>query len=114
MPPKYTYFRDDEIQGLDPYLCAMLDRARGLAGTPFKISSGLRSAEHNASVGGKEDSTHLKGLAVDLVVSDSVSRYKIVGALFHAGFRRIGIYTDGHVHCDIGGDEYPQLVMWLK
>src|SRR5690348_14360557 len=36
----YKYFSDDEIKGLDLELCAMLDRARGLAGLPFIITCG--------------------------------------------------------------------------
>jgi uncharacterized protein YcbK (DUF882 family) len=63
-------------------------------------TSGLRSPEHNASVGGVPDSAHLKGMALDLACLDDKSRYWIVYWAFMAGVKRVGIATD-HVHLDI-------------
>lgn len=64
------------------------------------ITSGLRSIEHNAEVGGVPKSSHLTGLAVDIACHDSNTRFKIVFNALVAGFKRIGLGKD-HVHLDI-------------
>lgn len=108
MPPNYRYFKPEEVAGLDPDLCAMLDMARGRAGVPFKILSGLRTEEQNKKAGGMPNSTHLKGLAADLY-ADTAIRYKVVKALIDIGFRRIEVSKDNHIHVDIGpAPEYVQ------
>lgn len=107
---KFTHFKDDEVKGLDQELVAMLDWSRGRAGVPFIITSGLRTLEHNTTVGGVQDSAHLRGLGVDLRVTDDRERFKMVQAMFLAGFKRIGIY-DKHVHCDRDAS-LEQEVMW--
>lgn len=107
---KPTFFTLNEVTGLDQELIAKLDWARGRAGIPFVITNGVRTPSQNAKVGGVEDSSHLKGLAVDLRCSDGETRFKIVNALLLAGFKRIGVY-DKHCHVDISHD-LPQNVMW--
>lgn len=111
-PKKYKYFNYSEVEGLKPELVELLDRARDIAGIPFKITSGYRSPAHNMAVGGVKDSSHTKALAVDISANDSVTRFKIVSALVKVGFKRIGCYKS-HIHCDIGGIQYPQEVMWI-
>lgn len=107
------FFKDEEVAGLDKELCAMLDWARGRSGVPFVITCGLRTPTQNDKVGGVQDSAHLRGLGVDLACTDSTARFKIVQALLLAGFKRIGIYTDGHIHAD-RDPSLPQDVMWMK
>ena len=108
------YFTDDEIEGLAPALVERLSAARKLAMVPFVITSGYRSPERNAAVGGGDNSAHLRGFAVDLSAHDSVSRFKIVKALFDAGFTRVVLYaSDGHVHVDCD-DTLPQGVLVVK
>lgn len=63
-------------------------------------TSGLRTPEHNAEVGGIPSSSHLTGLAIDLACADSKQRFSIVYWAFLAGFKRIGIAPD-HIHLDI-------------
>ena len=111
----YLYFNKEEdpnMIGVSDKLMHMLDGARKVAGVPFIITSGLRTPEHNKEVGGKADSAHLKGLAVDLQCSDSGNRFNIIYALFVAGFKRIEICS-GHIHVDID-ETKDQRVIFLK
>ena len=91
-------------------LVKKLDEARELAGIPFVINSGYRCKKHNKVVGGTITSSHLKGLAVDLKVTNSRSRYIILTALIKVGFNRIGIGAS-FIHCDIDKDK-SQNVIW--
>ncbi len=105
------YFSEDEVRGLDPRLIALLDHARGLAKVPFRITSGFRTALENQEAGGVMDSSHTRGLAVDLACFDSRTRMRMVSALIVAGFNRIGVY-DHHLHADID-ESMPQDVLWM-
>jgi zinc D-Ala-D-Ala carboxypeptidase len=91
-------------------LIEKLDTARHLAGVAFKINSGYRCEKHNKEVGGKETSSHLKGLAVDIACTNSVARFKLLNALLIVGFKRIGI-ADTFIHCDIDSSKV-QDVIW--
>lgn len=107
----YKYFTDDEIKGLDLELCAMLDRARGLAGMPFTITCGLRTPDENAALPESvKDSAHLTGNAVDLACADSSLRYAMIRGLILSGFSRIGIYS-AHIHAD-NSTTLPPNVIW--
>ncbi len=104
------YFKKIE-ENMDVDFLAKLDEAREYAGIPFVINSAYRSPEHNAKVGGKTTSSHLKGLAVDIKAKDSKTRGLILDALRMVGFTRIGIAeTFIHVDMDI---EKSQNVTWL-
>lgn len=96
---------------MDETFLEMLDRARGIAQIPFYITSGFRCKKHNEEIGGKPDSAHLRGLAADIAVKDSRSRFKIVEALIRAGFKRIGIAKD-FIHVDADMTK-PDKVIWL-
>lgn len=96
----YKYFKDSEIVNLNGGLVMMLDQARTLAGIPFVITSGYRTTGQNDAVGGVNDSSHLKGLAVDLRCQNDRERFLIIKALISVGFTRIGDEVD-HIHCDI-------------
>lgn len=119
MPPEYRYFKPSEVEGLNEDFCAKLDQARHLAGIPFKISSGLRSLETNQSIiGASPDSSHIQGLAVDLVVENSHEVYLIVHAAIAVGITRFGIYVNAdnvptHVHLDMATDRVTE-VIWVK
>lgn len=109
----WTYFKDDEVKGLDMELCAMLDRARALAGVPFEITCGLRTPDQNAALAESvKDSAHLTGNAVDLSCADSWERYNIIRGLILAGFTRIGIYAR-HIHAD-NSPTLPAKVCWYS
>ncbi len=113
-----NYFKEKEFtcegeivfDKMNELLLQKLDNARGFAGIPFKITSSFRSADHNKKVGGKPNSAHTKGLAVDIACNDSRSRMIIIESLLVAGFDRIGIANDFiHADCD---SSLPQNVIW--
>ena len=85
---------------MDASFLEMLDKARGYANTPFKLTSTWRSIEKNNSLkNSSKNSSHLKGMAVDIASSDSITRQKIIYGLVKAGFTRIGI-SKTFIHCD--------------
>ena len=84
---------------MDHSFLQMLDDARGIAGIPFKITSGYRSVEHNQKVGGVSNSSHLIGKACDIAVGSGKERYVIINALIKAGFTRLGV-GQTFIHCD--------------
>lgn len=83
---------------MDLGFLAKLDEAREYAGIPFVINSAYRSPEHPESIK-NPTSSHIKGLAVDIRARDSKTRYKVLKALIHVGFNRIGI-ADTFIHVD--------------
>ena len=84
---------------MDQKFLIKLDSARYLANEPFKINSGYRTPKRNEKVKGRLNSSHLKGLACDIKVTNSKQRFKIVEALMLVGFNRIGI-ADTFIHVD--------------
>ena len=90
----------DSGKNMDINFIYKLEHARELAGIPFKITSGYRTKEHNAEVGGVPNSSHLVGVAADIAVSSGNERYIILNALIKAGFKRIGI-AKTFIHCDL-------------
>jgi len=96
----YKYFKNEEIENIDPSLIARLDVARELANTAFVITSGYRTEEKNKEVGGEIDSAHLTGKAGDIACVNSERRFRIVYGLLGAGFNRIKLYKT-HIHVDI-------------
>lgn len=86
-----------------------LERAREIADIPFKINSGYRTVSHNKKVGGKSNSSHLRGLAVDISCTDSRSRYFILTALLEAGFSRIGVGSS-FIHVDDDLEKSPDVI----
>ena len=76
---------------------------------PFIITSGYRCENHPESIK-NPTSSHIKGLAADILVKNSRERAVILGALMNAGFSRFGI---GHnfLHVDLDEDKV-QGVIW--
>ncbi len=120
------YFRYEEFDSpdlpnsgaanMDNNFLSMLDNARGIAGIPFKISSGFRSRNYNQSLiergySASPNSSHLKGEAADIVCKSSKDRWIILTALQEAGFRRIGI-SSSFIHVDSSDLWKPSPVVW--
>lgn len=103
------YFKEIDDGNMNQEFLIKLDRAREVAQIPFKINSAYRTPEHNAKIGGKPNSSHLKGLAVDISVTDSRSRFIVLNALISVGFNRIGI-ADTFIHVDLDRDKSQQVI----
>ena len=99
-----------EKNNINMQLVAALDMARKDAGIPIRISSGCRCKAHNARVGGVPDSAHVGGYAVDIQITNSADRIRIVKALMRY-FDRIGIDKQ-FVHVDIDPSK-PGPAMWV-
>ena len=110
---KITEFASPDEPGsgfyMDKDFVCLLDKARDLAGIPFKITSGFRSKEHNKKVGGIENSSHLRGLAVDIYTPDSKSRFLIIDSLLRVGLTRIGVGRN-FIHVDADTSKSPNVV----
>ena len=111
----YEEFDSPDIQGsgqlMDEKMLSMLDEVREMYGKPISINSGYRTIRHNAKVGGKSKSSHLKGLAVDIACSTSRDRYNLLEALKSVGFNRIGI-AKSFIHVDIDYNKSDK-VIWV-
>ena len=107
-------FDSPDVEGsgglMDRGFLMKLDLARGNAGIPFTITSGYRTKEHNAKVGGVSDSSHTLGLAADISCNNSKDRLLIVSSLLRAGFNRIGI-ANTFIHVDLDYNKV-QNVIW--
>lgn len=104
------YFKEIDDGNMNQDFLSKLDEARELAGIPFKINSAYRSPEHNAKIGGKPNSSHLRGLAVDISVTNSRQRFIVLEALIKVGFNRIGI-ANAFIHVD-DDKEKSERVVW--
>ena len=108
---KYQFFSEKEVVGLKPELVLLLDKARGIAGIPFSITSGYRTMVKNDEVDGVENSSHLSGEAVDLRARNSNEHFLITKALLEVGFNRISRKYPLHIHVDISRDK-PQNILF--
>lgn len=105
------YFKEIDDGNMNQEFLIKLDRAREVAQIPFKINSAYRTPEHNAKIGGKPNSSHLKGIAVDISVTDSRSRFIVLKSLIQVGFNRIGV-AKTFIHVD-DDKEKDSEVVWV-
>lgn len=111
---KFHYFTDDEINGLQGNLPAMLDQARGIAGVPFRLTATLAATGHSPN------SEHYKGLAVDIGLGHlaqgaerNAARWAIMKGLYGAGFKRVED-CELHIHAGIGEPpDYASPCAWI-
>jgi len=86
-------------QAMDPAFMRKLQKARDAAGIAFEINSGYRCEVHNKAVGGKDNSSHRRGCAVDIRADNPHTREVISAALTAAGFTRRGVASN-FIHVD--------------
>jgi len=85
-----------------------LDKASNLE---IICTSGLRTPEHNAEIGGDAKSSHLEGLAVDFSCLESNMRFWLIYWALIAGFKRIGIAKD-HIHLDLNTKKQQNIIFF--
>jgi len=113
-----AHFSEDEMRcncgceslDMDATFITRLEKARKIAGIPFRITSAFRCSKYNSQVGGVDSSSHTRGMAADIFARDSKARYTIVKSLLGAGFNRCGI-ANTFIHVDFDEDKPPE-VMW--
>lgn len=88
-----------------------LERLERDSGLELEFSSGYRCKACNAAAGGVKNSAHLRGKAVDILVSNSEERWLLLSVAVKMGFRRIGVGR-GFMHLDVDYD-LPSDVLWL-
>lgn len=95
---------DDVI--LSEVLIFALQDLRDELKIPLVISSGFRCKKHNENVGGKENSQHLNGKAVDIACTASTTRFKIITAnTVRNQFGALGFHKS-FIHLDVrSGDQ---------
>lgn len=114
-----NYFSQKELQCkcgcnklvFDKDFLDKLNHIRHNVGQPLILTSAYRCHTHNKNVGGTENSSHTKGLAVDISCSDSVLRSKIIKQALNFGITRIGI-AKTFIHLDVDPNK-AQNVIWL-
>jgi len=86
-------------------------------GQPFVITSAFRGPEYNQLVGGKKESKHLLGHAVDIQCNGELAAMIAHFVLHNNMFNGLGVYQSGdwksrflHVDDAHGGHGYP--VIW--
>ena len=79
-------------QKIEQELIKALQSLREHLGTSVKVTSGYRCESHNKKVGGVRNSSHIRGLAADLVVSDQEKLRELMENLYKC--YSIGRYDD--------------------
>lgn len=93
---------------MKPEFLEKLDQLRHVCAFPFVITSGYRDPSHPIEAAKEIPGRHAQGIAADIQILDSKSRYKIIKEAMKLGFTGIGV-ADTFVHLDTRGT--PR-VMW--
>lgn len=98
-------------EGMNEELLQIIDKARDLFAKPIHINSGMRSVERNALVGGSKNSSHLRGLAIDVACDNSRDRCRLIEIFMLLGINRIGV-AKTFIHID-NDPEKDADVIWV-
>lgn len=98
--------KTDKVFYIEPLLLERLDKVREDFGGPLVVTSGYRSPEHNAKIGGSKSSQHCLGKAADIrpkhFTKENLDKlylicekyFKAVGDGRHRGFIHVDIRDD--------------------
>lgn len=95
--------RTPNFTGVDPRVRAIVERSAVEAGiSELGFNSGFRSREHNASVGGAQNSQHIFGKAIDINIGilSTAQKRAFVDRLAANGITGMGVGTNT-IHADI-------------
>jgi zinc D-Ala-D-Ala carboxypeptidase len=95
---------------MNPEFIRKLDAIREAVGFPLIVNSGYRTPAHNAEVGGKSNSAHLRGYAADIRAFTDAQKRAIAKAAIAQGITRIG-WARTYIHLDMD-PTLPQRVVW--
>lgn len=112
------YFKESEFLNCVPP-CSMsqmrgefldlMDKVRARAGIPLVLNCAYRSREWDIAKGRSGDSSHCKGLAVDIRCNTSMNRFRIIRAAMDCGITRIGIGKN-FIHLDADPSKAQQVI----
>lgn len=97
-------FANPGEENISPGFANILSNSATQLGTNFGINSGARSKDHNRKVGGVDDSSHVKGEAVDIDMAGmgNEESANLVRTLRANGALRFSTYSDtNHLHVDM-------------
>ena len=115
---------DEKVSGknMNPVFLDFIDELRSRCNFPFKVTSGYRTKAYHQSLTNRgnhtiKNSAHLKGLAADIAISDSVKRALFVGHALQLVHElglpfRVGIKKDSFCHIDID-EEKTNPRLWI-
>jgi hypothetical protein len=93
-----------KYQVVQPHAIAKLQQLREMAGHALTISSGYRSPDYNASVGGATKSRHMYGDAFD-INAGATGRDALMQMCRDLGAGYVAKYAEStHIHCDWRND----------
>lgn len=84
----------EALEAIKALVELLLQPLRSLIAKPFKITSGYRSPELNAAVGGVKTSQHSKGQAVDFVVQ-GVTPHEVCQIVINSGLEFDQVINEG-------------------
>lgn len=96
---------------IQPQVVKILDLLRGDCKFPFVVTSGCRCETHNKNEGGSKTSDHLTGEGVDIRITSSRRRYKLLFYAVLYDITRIGI-GKSFIHLGFN-DNNAQEVTWI-
>ena len=82
-----------------------LEIVRKAYGKPMRITSGIRCLSHNRTIGSRDTSSHIKGVAADIFCNDIKSRLELMKRILRdAEFTRVGLHKE-FIHVDVDDDK---------
>lgn len=90
-----------KLSGVNPDILNKFKQIESQSGGGLTVTSGYRSPEHNARVGGAKNSAHMRGNAVDVVFGGGTQQaLKLIDTASKVGIGGIGVYSPSKLHFD--------------